>query len=193
MPARSNDDLAEAFATIARQLQAESGPEKTQERITRVAVETIDGCSHAAISLIRRTGSIDTVAATGPIPERVDAIQYEVNEGPCLGAIADHEILLSDDLAEESRWPRFSRRAAEATGVRSMLSFQLFVQDDTIGALNLYSRNVAAFDERARAVGAILAAHAAIAMTAAREKDHAEQLEHALQSNRRIEWRWACS
>ena len=57
-----------------------------------------------------------------------------------------------------------------------MLSFRLFVEEDTLGALNLYSRRVDAFDESARAVGAILAAHAAIALTTARTRDRADTL-----------------
>jgi hypothetical protein len=60
------------------------------------------------------------------------------------------------------------------------------VQGDTIGALNLYSRHSAAFDEYDRAVGAVLAAHAAIAMSAAHEHERAEQMEDALRSNREI-------
>jgi hypothetical protein len=66
------------------------------------------------------------------------------------------------------------------------LSVRLFLQGDTIGALNMYSRDVQAFDEHACAVGTILAAHAAIAMQGARERDRSEQLDHALESNREI-------
>jgi GAF domain len=122
-------------------------------RISRAAVETVDGCDHAAISLVHRHRAIDTVAATDEVPTRVDAIQYEVGQGPCLNAIAEHEVFLADDLADDERWPNFSHRAVEETGVRSMLSFRLFLQDDTLGALNLYSRDVQAFDEHAPAVG----------------------------------------
>lgn len=178
--------LAEAFADIARQLQAESNPAKTQERVTRAAVATIGGCDHAAISIVRRRGGVETVAATDDVPAEVDAIQYDVGEGPCLDAMSGHESDVIDDLAADERWPAFSRRAVEETGVRSMLSFRLFVQGDTIGALNLYSRRRAAFDEYSVAVGTVLAAHAAIALSAARDHERAGQLEDALQSNREI-------
>ena len=40
--------------------------------------------------------------------------------------------------------------------------------------------------DSARAVGAILAAHAAIALTTARDRDRADTLKHALESNREI-------
>jgi GAF domain-containing protein len=174
------------FADIARQLQAERNPEKTQERVTRAAVATIGGCDHAAISIIRRRGGFETVAATDDVPVGVDAIQYDAGEGPCVDAMSRHGSYVIDDLAADERWPAFSRRAVEETGVRSMLSFRLFVQGDTIGALNLYSRRRAAFDEHSVAIGTVLAAHAAIALSAARDHERAGQLEDALESNREI-------
>jgi GAF domain-containing protein len=184
--AESGEGLAVLFADIARQLQAEHTPEKTQDRITHAALTTVDGCHHASISIVRRHGGVQTVAATDDVPPQVDAIQYDTRQGPCLDAMADHATYLIADLATDERWPAFCRRAVEETGVRSMLSFRLFVQGDTIGALNLYARQPFAFDEHDRAVGTVLAAHAAIALTAARGQEHAEQLEDALRSNREI-------
>lgn len=179
-------DLAGVFADIARQLEAEASPERTQDRVTRAAVAAVDGCDHAAISIVRRRGGIETVAATDDVPQRVDDIQYDTGQGPCLNAISTHETFMIDDLASDDRWPAFSRRAFEETGVRSMLSFRLFVREDTIGALNLYSREPDAFDEHGSAVGTVLAAHAAIALSAAQEHERAEQLEDALRTNREI-------
>jgi GAF domain-containing protein len=179
-------DLAEVFAGIARELEAETSPERTQDRVTRAAVHTVDGCDHAAISIVRRRGGIETVAATDDVPPRVDAIQYDVGQGPCLQAISEQVTLVIDDLAGDERWPAFSRRAVEETGVHSMLAFRLFLRDDTMGSLNLYSRRPAAFDEHARAMGTVLAAHAAIALSAAQDRERAEQLEDALQSGREI-------
>lgn len=174
------------FAGIARQLQAESSPEKTRERVTRAAVTTVEGCDHAAISIIRRRGGIETVSATDDVAPQVDAIQYATGQGPCLDTIFEQQICVIEDLAADGRWPEFSHRAFEETGVRSMLSYRLFVQDDTIGALNLYSRRQAAFDEQAVAVGTVLAAHASIALSAAREREYAEQMADALRTSREI-------
>lgn len=186
MSGAPDEQLAEAFAAVARQLQAEPGTESTYRRITAAAVETVEGCDHAALSLVRRHGPITTVAATSPVPGRVDSIQYSTGQGPCLDAISDPHSTLVEDLTAETRWPRFSERAARETGIRSMLTFQLFSHGDVIGGLNHYSTAVAAFTERSRAVGAILAAHAAIAMSAADDRQNATQLTRALHSNRRI-------
>ncbi|GAA4542365.1 GAF and ANTAR domain-containing protein [Pseudonocardia xishanensis] len=178
--------LARDFSVIARQLQAEDGAGPTQDRITRTATHTVDGCDHAAISLVVHNGVIRTVAATDDVPVRVDALQYEVREGPCLDSIRTHDVFMTGDLAVESRWPRSAARAAAETGVRSMLAVRLFLGGDTIGALNLYSRTADAFDDHSCAVAAILAAHGAVALTAVQHERRAEQLASALESNRRI-------
>jgi transcriptional regulator with GAF, ATPase, and Fis domain len=186
MGATPEENLAEVFAEIARQLYEEETPDKVLDRVTRAALETVEGCDHAAISIVRPHDRIHTVAATDDVPPAVDAIQYEVGQGPCVHAIDEHETYRIADLAADERWPSFSRRAAEETGVRSMLSFRLFVGGDTIGALNLYSRKVGAFDGHARAVGTILSAHAALAIRSVNDKQRAEQLDQALLSNREI-------
>jgi hypothetical protein len=120
------------------------------------------------------------------VPLRLDQIQFEVGRGPCLDTIREHESHLIDDLVSDPRWPEFSARAVRETGVRSMLSFRLFVGEGTLGALNLYSETPGAFDDRAHAVGAILAAHAAVAVTAVQQQDRAEHLDQALASSREI-------
>lgn len=182
----SDEQLAAEFVDIARQFEAAPTPAETQARITRAAVDTVPGCAHASISLVRRPGPVTTVAPTDDVPARVDRIQYETDEGPCLEAIRDHEVVVIDDLAEDGRWPRFAARAAVETPVRSILAARLFVQDDTIGALNLFAERPHAFDDHDEAVATILAGHAALAVSAARDKQQAEQLDQALRSNREI-------
>lgn len=169
---------------IARRLQAGPSPGAIQERIARAALDTVPGCEHAAISLVRRGRPITTVGATSSLATEVDAVQYETGQGPCLDAVREAPLYRTGDLATEHRWPEFAARAVERTGVRSMVSFRLFVQAHTLGALNLYSTRRAAFDDHAVAVGAVLAGHAALAVDAAREHERAEHLTEALESNR---------
>ncbi len=172
-------DLAATFASVARELRAEApSVQATLDRMVRLAVETIEGCDYAGISYVERR-RITTPAASDDTPRKVDAIQYEVDEGPCLDAIREHEMFQTDDLSQETRWPKFSARVVQETGVVSMLSFRLFVDEDTLGGLNLHSKNKAAFDADDRAVGAVFAAHAAIALSAAVKQ---QQLEEAVQT-----------
>jgi GAF domain-containing protein len=179
-------ELAATFVAIARRFEAAEDPAETQARITRAAVDTVPGCAHASISTVRRGGRVMTVAPTDYVPAVVDAIQYETRQGPCLEAIWDDEVVLIDDLETDGRWPAFAARAVAETPVRSILAARLFVQDDVIGALNLFAKTAGAFDDHDAAVATILAGHAALAVSAARDKQHAEQLDEALQSNREI-------
>jgi transcriptional regulator with GAF, ATPase, and Fis domain len=174
MPDDPGLELAERFATIGRDLLAADGVSETLDVVVHLATSTIKGCDHAAVSLI--TGRrITTQASTGDIPEKVDAIQLETDQGPCLDAIRTHEIYATDDLTREDRWPEFATRAARVTGVHSMLAFRLFAQKDTMGALNLFSDSVGAFDDNAEALGVVFAAHAAIALSAARTEEGLER------------------
>lgn len=166
------------FAEIARSLLSQDDVQQTLQRIVDLAVETIHGCDHAGITFLKGK-KVGTPAASDDVPRVVDAIQYETGEGPCLSAIRDHEVFETGDLGAEARWPEFSGRAQRETGVTSMLSFRLFVEGDTLGALNLYSKAADAFDEQSRTVGLVFAAHAAVALSTAL---HDEQMEEALQS-----------
>jgi hypothetical protein len=152
--------VAEGLAGVARKLQLESSPAKTWQRIVELAVQHMPACESAAISLVRIGGHIDTPAATDEAARAVDRIQYETGQGPCLDAIREHETFLTADLAQEDRWPQFASRAEQETGIHSMLGFRLFVREDTLGALNLFSRQVGAFDDSDVAIGASFAAHA---------------------------------
>lgn len=177
--------LAETFADIARQMQRADSAEQTWQAIADLAVSSL-GFSHCGMTIVDQGGRFSTPAASDEVPIAVDTIQYETGEGPCIGAVRDSEKYLSVDLSKEARWPTFARQTIERTGTRSMLSLRLFVDEGTLGAMNFYDESVNAFDERAQAVAAVLAAHAAVAMSAALGDDHVQQLEQALDSNRTI-------
>jgi GAF domain-containing protein len=159
------------FADIARSLGAQTSELGTLERALSVAVEIVEGCQHAGISLVVGGRRIETPAATSNVALRGDQLQYELGEGPCLDSIAYHETVLSPDLLKETRWPTWAPQVARELGVRSMLCFQLFTSARSLGALNLYSESVDAFHSESQAVGLTLAAHIAVALAASREID----------------------
>ncbi|MBA8824930.1 hypothetical protein FHX42_002277 [Saccharopolyspora lacisalsi] len=168
-------DLAQALSTVAQQLAAEPDEQTTLAGIVGAAVSTVPGVVHGGIS--RVTGR--QVTAQVPTAELVrvcDQAQTELDEGPCLEAIRHQRTVLVDDMAHEDRWPRFAARAVEL-GVGSMISFQLFVEDDDLGALNLYGATGARFGDEERIIGELFASHAAVALAgAARDR----QLNEAL-------------
>ena len=167
---------SETFAEMARALLAEDDVQRTLQKIVDLAVDTIEGCDHAGITFMKGK-NVTTPAASDDVPRTVDAIQYRTGEGPCLSAIRDHEVFETGDLGREARWPAFSVAAQRETGITSMLAFRLFVEGNTLGSLNLYSKATDAFDEASRTVGLVFAAHGAVALSSAL---HDEQMEDCL-------------
>ena len=159
---------ADSFAQVARSLAEQDGLDATLQRIVDLATQIVPGAEHAAISLVRPHRQVQTVSPTDALARRVDQIQCDAGEGPCLDAMWEHEVVRIGDLSCTERWPAFAARAAEAR-VLSMLAFRLFVEGDTAGALNLYSSRREAFDEQSVHLGHVLAAHAGLAYDHARE------------------------
>jgi GAF domain-containing protein len=167
-------EAVEAVGDVARSLLSQHLVPATLQRIVELAVEHLEACEYAGITVIEG-GRISSPASSNDVPRIVDAIQAEVGEGPCVDAIVEHEVFITGDLLSEQRWPQFSRRAHQETGVMSILSIRLFVEHDTMGALNLYSTQPDAFHARDVALAAVFATHAAVAMSAARREADLER------------------
>ncbi len=168
------NELAEQLGRLARALEAEDDTDAMLEDVVAAAVQLIPGAEAASISLVVARGQITSQHRTSDLPARVDAIQMETGEGPCLDAAYEHQTVRVPDLRHEQRWPKFARRAYDA-GAGSMLSFQLYVQGDTLGALNLYNRQPNGFDDESEQVGLLFASHAAVAFADAQKMDHLDR------------------
>jgi transcriptional regulator with GAF, ATPase, and Fis domain len=158
--------IGRQLSELARQMQADLTVEALLHHIVTAAAVEVPGADHAGITLVNGK-KLSTPAASDELVTRVDQVQYETGEGPSLDAARLHETVRTDDLRVEARWPRFARRATQL-GVLSMLSLQLFVQDDSVGALNIYSARAGAFGPQSESDGMLLASHAALAMTSSR-------------------------
>lgn len=176
--AKAEDELAQQLSRFARSLEAEDDPDKMLDEVVAAAVRLVPGADEGSISVVVGRKSTESQHPSGELPRRVDAVQTEVGEGPCLDAVFEQQTVRVPDMAQEQRWPRFARRAAEL-GAMSMLSFQLYVERDNLGALNLYSYEPNAFDDESEHIGLLFASHAAIAFADARK---VEQLRIGLGS-----------
>jgi GAF domain-containing protein len=163
------DELAASFAGFARSVQQQHDPESTLAEIVRAAVELIPGCDEGSISVVLGRTHVSSRAASSDLAAVVDGLQESTGQGPCLDAAYVHETVRVTDLAHDTRWPDFAPEAV-AAGVAGMLSFQLYVEGDDLGALNLFSRTANALDEESEHIGLMFAAHAAVAYAAAQER-----------------------
>jgi transcriptional regulator with GAF, ATPase, and Fis domain len=163
-------DFDERLAAIARKLVNEPDVEHTLQLVVELAAAHLQAEVYASVSLVRQRRQVQTPAASDERALRADQLQYELGEGPCLDAIWAQETVEVDEMTNEERYPAWSRRVAEETGIRSSLSCRLFTDEDSLGALNLYSPRPQAFDEDARGKGLVFAAHAAVALRSAQDK-----------------------
>jgi len=177
--ARRTTDLEEQLRTQAHALTAET-VEGTMQRIVAFAVDTIEGCDHASISLLEGTHIATRVSSDARVAD-VDVLQYETGEGPCVDVVNEGmNSVYAEDLTDDPRWPRFGPRAA-AAGMRSLLAIRLLA-DRTLGALNLYARLPRAYGATDRATGVIFATHAGIALAAVEARTEAHRVEHLEQA-----------
>jgi GAF domain-containing protein len=163
---RDRDRDLEEVAEIARRLAESEDLDELLHRIVELGTAHLEGCDGVSLMLVRAGGRIDSPAYSSRVAYDSDQAQYHTNEGPCLEAIREHATVLIDDLETDERWPNY-RRAALELGVRSMISFRLFVHADTMGALDFYSRRPHVFDARSRLLGQVFASHAAVALKSA--------------------------
>jgi GAF domain-containing protein len=143
--------------------------------IVKAAVDAVPGTEDAGLALVQH-GQIRTVAQTSARIKQADHLQYRLAEGPCVDAVWQHRIFRVDDMVEESRWTRFAPAMTDL-GVRSMLSFRLFLAGDTLGVLSLVSSRPRAFDSDSEHVAELFATHAAVALAGSQAE---AQLETAL-------------
>jgi GAF domain-containing protein len=167
--------LAEVFGDLAVEMQAQKGSTDTLQSIVEAAPKVVPGARWAGISLVQGTKIVSEVPTSRSVAE-LDQLQSDLNQGPCLTALREYHTVHIDDMRTETRWPDFGREAQQR-GMRSMLSFQLFVRSENLGALNLYSDEPGAFSEDSFLIGEILAQHAAVAMIGAAAET---QFENAL-------------
>jgi GAF domain-containing protein len=162
-------DIAKVFAEIAQTLLGADTVDETLRQIVHLAVGTVDGCDSAGVSIVEIGGAIATPAATNESVAKCDQLQQDLGEGPSVSVIWERQTFQSDDLTKEGRWPEWVPRAVEL-GMASLISFRLFVRENTLGALNLYSGVPRAFDDVDCEMGVIFASHAAVALLGAQRQ-----------------------
>jgi GAF domain-containing protein len=155
-------------------------------KILLIATETIPHCDLASITLLK-DGKATTPAFTGKNALLLDEVQYESGEGPCLAAIA-HRGVEHVTTASDARWPAFVAAASDQD-VLATFSVPLGNGEMVIGALNLYSRTTARFDEASQDLACAFADQ--IGVAAATVTRYAEGYELASQLQRAMESRAA--
>jgi GAF domain-containing protein len=173
-----SESLADALAVAARAINAPTTLDETLDAIVISAKASVPGFDEIGISLVNRDGTIDTLAGTGQLVWELDALQYSLEEGPCVRAMRSEPLVVAEDIRHDQRWPRYVPRAVKA-GLKAQMALQLYTEEETLGGLNMYSTKSETIHPEALHAAELFATHAALALGRARRES---QLNEALDS-----------
>jgi GAF domain-containing protein len=178
-------DPRNVAATLQRLLIGTEGVEEFLTEVAVAAAGAVPSVLACGVSVVKTAWTRVLGGVSNERARQMDAVQYEVDDGPCLSALRRGVLVAVDDIASDGRWPAFARRATQQ-GVGASLSVPMMVDGAAVGALNLYapvggSLSPADRDRAARfadqAAGAV-----ALALRLADREEQNRHLEAALGS-----------
>jgi GAF domain-containing protein len=188
MVSYSEDTVGDLLALAGVALVHAALPDALQE-VCLVAERAVPMAEGASMTGFEVSGP-EVVAASNDWAGELDEMQYAEHEGPCIDAARTGVLFRVRDATSETRWPSYMPRAVEH-GALSMMSIPMTVEAKTIGAINVYAKEVDAFGAEDVSVAEIIAAHASLATqvtsTLHEHRNLSEQLRTAMASRATIE------
>jgi GAF domain-containing protein len=172
------DELAGVFARMSGLLLSEETVETSLSLLSSLAHETVPASCGAGISLIEGRHRVSS-GSTDDRVRQADALQYELDEGPCLAAAAGREVVRVDDLRQDRRWPRWAD-AADSLGLRAALSAPLVAGSAGLGAIKVYADRPGVFDRRTEQLLTLFSAQAAFLVANVQSYDRARRLSEGM-------------
>ena len=179
--AEGSPDVAASIAELQALLLGTESIDGFLREMAVLAAGTLGEGLSCGITL-QPNGRPLTVASSDQLASQVDELQYGLDQGPCLAALRTGEVTRIDDLAADKRWRPYAVRAL-AYGVRSSLSYPMRAQDTLIGALNVYSGELAFFGEEQARQAEQFAQNASVAVGIAARMAHQAVLTDQLRAS----------
>ena len=145
---RIADELGDLAVRMATLLLGDHTGGSAARILTSLAVNAVPSASGAGVTLVGNRGVKTSVAATSDAVLEADALQYHLNQGPCLDAYLQAAPVQVDDLALDHRWPAWTK-AVRPLNIASLMSIPLMDSGRVLGAIKIYCEMPEAFDERA--------------------------------------------
>lgn len=158
------DDLTKLWMQLSGVLLMEESVQDALDRICMLAREAIAGTAGAAVTIVSDQQKFTAALSDEEPVRQADALQYQLDEGPCLSAWRDKKVYRIDSMADEKRWPRWTA-AASGMGIASCISVPVTVRDQAFGAMKVYSRRANEYDDRDERVLQMFADQAAITLS----------------------------
>ena len=154
------------------------------DRLARLTAQALPEGSSCGVT-VRQYSRPVTLAASDEWTMRVDQMQYDLDEGPCVDAMFTGKVNYIPDTSTEVRWTGFCQ-AAHDQGVHSCLALPLNSPNGLMGCYNFYSMRSDGFAEDSRGQLEVYAGNAAgaiaVAMKLADQAQLSDNLHQALTS-----------
>jgi GAF domain-containing protein len=133
----SASDVRHALTELGRLRFGEMRVEDAMHEIVQAthAIFDVDG---AGLMLADAEHHLRNVAVSDDRLGHLEDLQVRHQEGPCIAAFEDKELVGAEDLTQDKRWPSFSE-AAVSRGVRAVLASPLPYNQDAVGVVAVLS------------------------------------------------------
>jgi anti-anti-sigma factor len=130
-------DVRHALTELGRLRFGEMRVEEAMRQIveTTHAIFSVDG---AGLMLADADHHLRNAAVSDDRMGHLEELQLRLQEGPCIAAFDDKELVGADDLTTEQRWPSFSTEAV-GRGVRAVLASPIPYNQDAVGVVAVLS------------------------------------------------------
>jgi GAF domain-containing protein len=172
--------LETSLAQLSKFLVGDMTMLDTLHRVAALATDAVVPAAFCGLTMLV-DGEPRTGVFTDPASPEIDQAQYDADTGPCLDAFRTGEIFRIDSTPNDFRWPEFSAACVDH-GILSTASFPMVFDDVRRGAMNLYSKQEAAFGAEQIATGREFAAQAGVVIAYARSYWNARQISQNLET-----------
>lgn len=172
------DPLRESVETLSRYFVGRVSLGDTLQTVVDLSVRAVPSADMAAITMLV-DDKVTTAVFSDPAAPDIDQAQYRSGRGPCVEAFRTGTPVVIPSLVDDDRYPEFAAAALER-GVASSLSLPLQAREQTLGALNYYSRRDKAFTDESADPANTFAAQAAVVLANAQAYWDARELSDNL-------------
>ena len=171
-------DVVAALTRVSRELQTPQTLEARLHTLVTVARDSTPAIDHAGVVVRERAGAERLVAATDDLVGRLLALEEAAGTAPGRAVLEADPVVRVAHGEDEARWSDYLRQA-RGLGLCAQISVRFEVDEQTVGALHLYSTTSDVIDDETAQMADLFAAHAGLAVGHARR---IANLDAALQS-----------
>jgi GAF domain-containing protein len=132
-------DVRQALAELGKLRFGEMSVADALHEIVQTT-HTIFDVDGAGLMLADAEHHLRNIAVSDERLGHLEDLQIRHQEGPCITAFDDKELVGVQDLTEDTRWPSFSQ-AAVARGVKAVLASPLPYNQDAVGVVAVLSED----------------------------------------------------